>query len=248
MLKQARWLALAGLAFGAAGCGIHIGEGGDGRARAGRLERETRTVAKSKAAGAEMIRAEVAMAAGELSLSGGATELLEAEFAYNVPAFKPEVRYDGGGFRGRLTVKQPSGGATSMIGNIENRWDIKLANGLPLDLVVHCGAGENRLDLRELTLRSVEAHIGVGEMRMDLRNKPAKDYEVRLDGGIGHAEVIVPTDVGVVAEASGGIGEINVRGMKRDGNRWVNEAHGKAKVTIRLTVKGGIGQIDIRAE
>jgi hypothetical protein len=247
MLTRARWLALAGLAFGAAGCTVHIGEGGR-PARPGRTERHTQIIERSKAAGAEMIRAEVAMAAGELHLSGGATELLEGEFAYNVLAFKPEVRFDGGGFRGRLTVKQPSGGATSMIGDIENRWDLKLANGLPLDLVVHCGAGENRLDLRELTLRSVEAHIGVGEMRMDLRNKPAKDYEVRIDGGIGHAEVIVPTDVGVVAEASGGIGEINVRGMKRDGNRWVTTEYEKGKPTIRLTVKGGIGQIDIRAE
>jgi hypothetical protein len=233
------------LAVFGAGCNVHVGDGQYGST--GELERHTRIVERSKAAGAEMVRAEVTMGAGELHLSGGAKELLEAEFAYNMPALKPEVRYDGGGFRGRLTVSQ-SGSPTAMTGNVRNRWDLKLAKDVPLDLVVRCGAGENKLDLREVTLRSLEMHIGVGEVRVDLRNQPTKDYEARIDGGIGQAEVIVPTDAGVVAEASGGIGEINVRGMKREGNRWVNEAYGKAKSTIRLSVKGGIGEIIIRAE
>lgn len=238
-------LAAAGLAVFVAGCNVHVG---DGEMRStGPLERHTRVVERAKAAGAEMIRAEVTMGAGELNLSGGAKELMEAEFSYNIPALKPEVRFDGGGFRGRLTVSQ-SGNPGALTGNIKNRWDLKLAKDLPLDLVVNCGAGENRLDLRDVTLRSLEMHIGVGEVNVDLRNKPAKSYDARIDGGIGQATVIVPTDVGVVAEASGGIGEINVHGMKRDGNRWVNDAYGKAKTTIRLAVKGGIGEIEIRAE
>ncbi len=245
MSQYACRLVLAGLAVLGTGCNVHLGDGRNGSV--GALERHTRVVERSKAAGAEMIHAEVTMGAGELYLSGGAKELLEAEFAYNVPALKPEVRYEGGGFRGRLTVSQ-SGSVTMSPGNVKNRWDLKLAQDLPLDLVVRCGAGENRLDLREVTLRSLEMHIGVGEVRVDLRNKPAKDYEARIDGGIGQAEVIVPTDVGVIAEAHGGIGEINVRGMKREGNRWVNDAYGTSKTTIRLTVNGGIGEIDIRAE
>lgn len=247
MSQQARLPVIAGIAFALAGCGVHSGDGRHGLQRAGEVERHTRIIERSKAAGAEMIRAEITMGAGELHVSGGAKELLEAEFSYNVPSLKPEVRFDGGGFRGRLAISQ-SGHPNTLSGQVKNRWDLKLAQSLPLDLVVRCGAGENRLDLRELTLRSFEMHIGVGEVRVDLRNKPARDYEARIDGGIGQAEVIVPTDVGVVAEASGGIGEINVRGMKREGKQWVNDAYGKAKTTIRLSVKGGIGQIDIRAE
>jgi hypothetical protein len=245
MFQSACRLVVAGLALFGAGCGVQVG---DGRSSAvGPVERQTRVIERSKAAGAEMIRAEITMGAGEMNLSGGAKELLEAEFTYNAPALKPEVRYEGGGFRGRLTVAQ-AGNPNVLSGEVKNRWDLKLAKDLPLDLAVRCGAGENRLDLREVTLRSLEMHIGVGEVRVDLRNQPVKDYEARIDGGIGQAEVIVPADVGVVAEASGGIGEINVHGMKRDGNKWVNDAYGKAKTTIRLSVKGGIGQIDIRAE
>ncbi|MBI4890103.1 MAG: hypothetical protein HY821_05705 [Acidobacteria bacterium] len=240
-------LAVAGMLVLSAGCGAHIGNGPHKRLMVGATERHTQIVAKSKAAGAEQVRAEISMAAGELKVSGGAHEMMEAEFTTNLAEYNPEVRFDESGFRRKLTVEQRDG-TTQIIGDLVNRWDVKLAGDLPLDLSVKCGAGESRLDLRELTLRSVEMNIGVGEVKADLRNNPKHDYDVAIRGGVGQATVIVPTEVGVVAEAAGGIGEINVRGMKRDGNRWVNEAYGKSKVTIRLNVKGGIGQIDIRAE
>ncbi len=247
-MTDRRWrLAAAGCLLLVAGCGVHVGDGRNGRVRVGATERQTRIVEKSKAAGAEMIRAEISMAAGELKVSGGAKEMMEGEFAYNVPEYQPEVRFDESGFRRKLTVTQRDGG-TQLIGEMVNRWEVKLAGDLPLDLAIRCGAGESNLDLRELTLRSVEMNIGVGEVKADLRNNPKHDYDVEIRGGVGQATVIVPTEVGVVAEAAGGIGEINVRGMKRDGNRWVNEAYGKSKVTIRLNVKGGVGEIDIRAE
>jgi len=246
MSTHVRGLFVLPLLLGAAGCGVRIGDE-KGRMRAGEMIRETQIVERAKAAKAEMIRTELSLGVGELRLSGGAKELLEAEFAYNVPGWKPEVRYDGTGFRGRLEINQGKADA-NLIGDTKNTWDLKLANDLPLDLVVRCGAGESKLDLRDLTLRSVEMHIGVGEVRVDLRNKPRKDYEVRIDGGIGHAEVIVPSDVGVEAEAKGGIGSINVHGMRKEGSRWVNEAYGKSPTTIRLSVHGGIGEIEIRAE
>ena len=85
-------------------------------------------------------------------------------------------------------------------------------------------------------------------MDLDLRSEHARDFDVRVEGGVGEATVRVPSGLGVIAEARGGIGEINVRGMRKDGGRWVTEAYGKAKTTIRLNVKGGIGQINIIAD
>lgn len=242
MVKSARGAALVA-ALTMAGCGVHIGDGHNG---AGPLRTSSETVARDKAKGAEMIRAEISMGAGEMDISGGAKELFEGSFEYNSDSFKPQVRFEGGGFRGRLSVEQTKG--SEMVGQVRNRWRMKLAGDLPLDLMVRCGAGENRLDLRELTLRGVEMHFGVGEVDVDLRNKPTKSYSVKIYGGIGQATVIVPAGVGVEAEASGGIGEINVRGMNKDGSRWINEAYDPSKPVIRLEVKGGIGQIDIRTE
>ncbi len=164
-----------------------------------------------------------------------------------MPAWKPEVRFEGGGFRGRLSVQQGGKGSTQL-GEMKNEWVMRLANDVPLDLNIRCGAGENEVDLHDLTIRSAEVHLGAGQVDMDLRIQPKKDVDVRIEGGVGEAKVRVSRNVAVVAEASGGIGEIDVFGMKKDGNRWVTEAYGKGTPTIRLTVKGGIGSIRIVAE
>lgn len=244
MKFDARWTGLALGTILAAGCTVH--SGGEDVSVARETVRSTQIVARDKVAKAEMVQAEFQMGAGELRLSGGAKEFFEGEFAYNVPEWKPEVRYDGGGFRGRLTVQQGSGG--THFGNVKNEWVMRLANDIPLDLILRCGAGKNDLDLHELTLRSAEVHLGAGQVDMDLRIHPKKDVDVRIEGGVGEAKVRVPSDVGVEAEASGGLGDIEVHGMKKDGNRWVNEAYGKSTPTIRLIVKGGIGSIRIVAE
>jgi hypothetical protein len=208
--------------------------------------RDARVIPRADAAKAEMVRAELSMGAGKLEVAGGATELLEGVFEYNVPGWKPEVRYTSTGFRGRLVVRQ--GQSPARFGHARNEWSLKLANGIPLDLVVRCGAGESRFDLGDLNLRGVEVHMGAGAVHMDLRGKQTHDFAVTIHGGVGEARIKAPTDVGVIAEARGGIGSIKVHGMRREGGAWVNEAYGKSRTTIRLDVRGGIGEIDIRAE
>jgi hypothetical protein len=60
--------------------------------------------------------------------------------------------------------------------------------------------------------------------------------------------VYLPGDTGVIANATGGIGDVNVRGLEKRGGQWINPAHENAPVTIHLDIKGGIGQIEIIAE
>ena len=247
MRWQMAWLVPGTLALCACTGDFHLGDGGGEAGHlAGSTIRESRVVEKEKAVRAEQIRVDLEMGAGELHVGGGASQLLEADFVYNIPSWKPEVRYDSSSFRGRLSVRQPK--AHGSVGNVKNEWRLKLTNDLPLDLAVRCGAGENHLDLRELTLRGVEMHLGAGSVEIWLGNKALKDYEVRVEGGVGEATIHVPRDVGVVAEARGGLGSIETRGMTKEGGRWRNDAYGKSKATIRLDVKGGIGQINILSE
>jgi hypothetical protein len=85
-------------------------------------------------------------------------------------------------------------------------------------------------------------------MNMDLRGNPKQDYDVRVNGGVGEAVVRLPSDVSVEAEAEGGIGEIKVQGMRKDGNRWYTEAYESGKPRIHLSVHGGIGSIRLVAD
>ena len=208
----------------------------------GPLQTETRTVERDKS---ELVRAEERMGAGELNVRGGAQKMLEAEFRYDVPQWKPEIRYNATGFRGILTIEQPSGRKVS--GKAICGWKLRFNDDTPLDMIVHIGVGQAELDLGSLSLRSVEVNIGVGEVKMDLRGTPKHDYDVTIQGGVGEATIQLPRGVGVVADAHGGIGEINAHGMRKRGSRYVNDLYDNAKVVVHLDVKGGIGSINLYA-
>src|SRR4051812_26144514 len=97
----------------------------------------------------ELTRVELKMAAGELNVAGGSAKLADAEFTFNVPAWKPRVEYHSTGARGDLLIEQPRGIGSD--GNTSNRWDLKLNDGVLMDLVTHLGAGEARMDLGSLS-------------------------------------------------------------------------------------------------
>ena len=190
----------------------------------------------------ERVRVDLNMGAGNLIIGGGARKLLNAGFTYNVPSWRPEVRYSSTGTHGDLTIRQPGQGH-AQIGHTRYEWDLTLNDGVPMDLSLHFGAGEARLDLGSLSLRSVEVHMGVGKLDMDLRGNPKHNYDVSIRGGVGEATVRLPAGVGVYAEGSGGIGEIRTQGLRREGGHWVNDAYQDSKVRIHVDVHGGIGEI-----
>lgn len=212
----------------------------------GDLSQKTETVSIDRPK-AEMVEVTVAMAAGEMELSGGSAKLMDGKFTYTASGnMAPEVKYEDSSFRGRLNVTNKT--KTTVGNNHVNRWEIKLADDVRMDLDVSLGAGESKLNLGSLTMRSAKVKLGAGQVELDLRGPKKSSCDVEIRGGVGEATVWVPNDVGVVAEAKGGIGEVSVRGLKKDGDRWTNEAYGKSPVTLRLDIRGGIGQINIRAE
>ena len=209
----------------------------------GPVQHDSRSIERDAS---DRVRVDLNMGAGNLIIGGGAQKLLNADFTYNVPSWKPEVRYSSTGSHGELTIRQPQGHA--QIGHSRYTWDLALNNDVPMDLSLHFGAGEAQLSLGSLSLRSVEVHMGVGKLDMDLRGNPKHNYDVTIRGGIGEATVRLPADVGVYAEGSGGIGEIKTQGLRREGGHWVNDAYEDSKVRIHLDIHGGIGSIRLIAD
>lgn len=236
MTLKAVALTALGLMF--AGC--HIQVEGD------RKPEETKTVNIERPK-ANMVDVTVAMSAGELEMTGGAGKLMEGQFTFSGGNQGPEVQFEDSSFRGRLNITNKSR-STTIGNNARNTWRIKLAEDIRMDLNVTLGAGESNLNLGKLMLRSAKVQLGAGQVDLDLRGPKRSSCDIEIRGGVGEATVWVPNDVGVVAEAKGGIGEVSVQGLRRDGDRWVNGQYGKSPVTIRLDVKGGIGQINLRAE
>ncbi|MDZ4802557.1 MAG: toast rack family protein [Bryobacteraceae bacterium] len=193
----------------------------------------------------ERVRVELKMPVGEMEVRGGAAKLMEGDFTYNVPSWKPELKYKSSGGVGDLVVETGSGSAK---GDAKNRWDLRLNDTVAMDIRVNIGAGEAKLNLGSLNLSSVEMDMGAGTVRLDLRGNPKKDYSVRLRGGVGEATVYLPKSVGVSATATGGIGEVSVTGLRKEGDHYVNEAYATATVRVRVDVKGGVGSIKLISE
>ena len=231
-----RYPAVPVLLLALGGCNVQV-------THRGPEQHESRSIDLDKS---ERVRVELKMGGGELNVRGGAAKLLEADFTYNVAEWKPDVRYRAEGSAGDLVIEQHA--STKISNQTKNRWDLRLNDTVPMDLRVEFGAGEGRMNIGSLSLRSVDVQMGAGELQVDLRGSPRQDYNAHIRGGVGEATVYLPKQVGIMATASGGIGEISVKGLQKSGDRWVNEAYQNAKVRVRVDVKGGVGQINLIAE
>jgi hypothetical protein len=194
----------------------------------------------------EFLRVNVTMKAGELRLSGGAAKFLEGSATSNLEASNPVVKYSSAAGHGNLSIEPPSSFPANL-GNAKYQWDVRLPDDIPVDLKVALGAGEAKLNAGSMSLRSVEVQMGAGRVDMDLRGNPVRNYDVRIRGGVGEAIVRLPKDVGIYATASGGLGSINVTGLRKVGDHWINDAYERARRQIHVDVQGGIGEISLIA-
>jgi len=209
---------------------------------AGEMVEDSKTVELGRAKTAEV---KLDIGVGELRIQGGAKELMEAYFSYNIEHWKPEVDYRIVRDAGVLTVRQgESRGMT--LGRKRNIWDISLNDDVPLDLNIDFGVGEGKLDLTGLKLKSLDIDMGIGELVLDLSGERENSFDVILDGGIGSATIYLPEHIGVRARIDGGIGSVDASGFKKRGDIYTNDAFGKTDVSIDIDVDAGIGSIELR--
>lgn len=210
------------------------------RVTIGELHKDSRTVALG---GARSVQATLNMKAGELKVAGGAPDLLDGDFTYNVAEWKPEVTYEVNGGVGNLEVTQP--GSDASVGNTRNEWDVRLNSATPTELTVNMGAGRARLTLSGMAVNHFEFNMGAGETTVDLTGNWRKDLSAQIHGGVGKAIVRLPRDVGVHVIARGGLGAINAHDLQKEGDAYVNELYGKSPITLSVEVEGGVGEIDL---
>ncbi|MFN2241717.1 MAG: toast rack family protein [Anaerolineae bacterium] len=250
-------LAMVGVLLAASGCSSGV--------RVGKLQTGSETVELGDATTA---RVEIDMGAGELDLTGGAAELLEADFTYNVAELKPEVDYSGG----TLTVRTPKvdTGIASLFDLADYRyeWNLRLNDDVPMELRVNVGAGQTDLKLGSLSLTRLDVAGGAGEILVDLSGSASltrldiavgagaltvdltgawqKNLEATIGGGVGKRILILPRDTGVRVKVEVGVGGVDATGMTKEGDYYTNDAYGQSEVTLYLEMAGGVGETELR--
>jgi hypothetical protein len=210
-------------------------------AAVGQTRTDSQTFDAGAAAAATVL---IEINAGELTLAGGADHLLHAEFRYNVDDWEPQVAYSVDGGRGALQVTQPGDGLP--VGDeLVNDWDLRFGSGLPLDLAVRLGAGGGDLDLGVLDLTGLQVEAGAAVVTLDLRGDWHHDVNAVIRGGVGDLRVVLPSAMSVRVTADSGLGNVTAPGLSRDGETYVNEAHGTTPYSLHVEVGAGIGAVDL---
>lgn len=195
---------------------------------------------------AKSAHAKLEMGAGQLTINSGATHFMDADFNFTDTYDEPRVESSVTNGVGQVTITQDS--RSVHMGRSQNDWNLHFNKDVPLELRIDMGAGQGNLHLRDVPITRLDLNIGAGQVDVDLTGDRKADLSVDIEGGVGQASIRLPKNVGVIAHASGGIGSIDVHGLKHDGDSYTNEAYGKSPTTIRLKVEGGIGQIVLSQE
>ena len=196
--------------------------------------------------GAKSIDASVQAPAGQVIISGGSSRALDADFNFAESYGSPVVDYHVSSGIGDMTITQ--GGDSPHFGISHNDWNLRFNNAIPLELRLEMGAGDGRLRLRDVPVTRLNLHMGAGRVDVDLTGDRKQDVDADIQGGVGQATVRLPRNVGVIAEASGGIGGVSAHDFKHAGDEYTNDAYGKTPATIHVKVQGGVGTITLLLE
>jgi len=207
------------------------------------MTQETETVDLGSA---ERVNVRLEAGVGEFVIRGGAEELLEADFTYNVAEWKPSIDYSESEGTGRLTIRQPELEGKSIPDDAENRWDLRLTGSVPLEIEMEAGIADANLDLSGLKIDRLQIDQGVGSTRVTLGDEISRDVTIDIDGGVGDIVISLPESAGVRLHADMGIGSLTAPGFHERGGAYVNRAYGEAEHTIEVNIDAGVGSVTLR--
>ncbi len=241
--------------------------GCDEGARVGDLQTKSETV---ELVAADSVSVEIEMGAGELDVSGGAGELLEATFTYNVDELNPQATYSDGNLVVKDADVKEGIGTFFDLDDYRNEWDLRFNEDVSMEMGIDLGAGRVDLTLGSLALTRLDINAGAGDVNLDLSGSQSlnqldfgmgagrvtldltgdwqDDLEATIQGGVGELTMRLPRDVGVRIEVDGGIGGVDTSGLTKDGDTYTNDAYGESDITLNINIDGGIGQINLDVE
>lgn len=145
----------------------------------------------------------------------------------------------------RLSLKTSgSVGITSGPGR-RYTWDFSFHPDVALDLSIDAGMGDVNLDLRALTLESVDVNAGMGTVTIKLPE--TGEFDVEVDSGVGTVVIEVPASMGVRLQTDAAIVGRNIpASYTHDNNRYTSPNYDTAENRADIQVDLGIGSITIR--
>lgn len=151
----------------------------------GELQTESRSVELENA---DSVDVELDLSSGEMNIAGGADELLDAEFRYNVAAWKPEIGYNVIEGQGKLIVRQPR--LEGIAGpNARNEWDLAINEDIPMDLSIDMSSGNCDFNMGSSLLKTLKIDSSSGNVDVIISGNQSMLEKVDMDLSSGAASL-----------------------------------------------------------
>lgn len=188
---------------------------------------ETKTV-ETQAKTASTVQAELQLGFGQLSIAGGSNQLMQGQFTYNRPEWKPQIEYTETNNQGRLLIKQPqfpsAGESVLMTGNFRNEWFIRFGQRLPIALKITGGAVDSAVDLSGVNLKALDIQTGSG--RVSVQTGPQTLDAIYMQTGAGDVDLKVPG------------GSVNKLWVEAGAGNIVLDLQGDWRENLEATIQG----------
>ncbi len=186
----------------------------------------------------------VNMGAGEITLNGGAADndLLEVTVFSKAPEWQPEYSSSLEGLvkTVRITDKGHTGKAWFAVDST-NRWEIRLADRVPVAADVRIGAGDCRLVLGTLNLTSLDVHAGAGDTVIDFNGYHGGRFDAVIMHGIGDLTLRIPASGNFRITVVQGVGDIAGTGFILNNGAYTPVGFNPALPVNEIFVKQGVG-------
>lgn len=146
---------------------------------------------------------------------------------------------------GRLELEQDTSYGLPWLDR-RSSWTVGLTPDVPLDLRVDAGASRNRLDLRDLQVRSLDLHTGASNTRIVLP-RAAGATSVRAETGAASLTIEVPDGVAARIRTRVVLGSVQVDESRfsRVAGGYESPDYATAPNRVDIDVQGGVGSLRV---
>jgi DUF4097 and DUF4098 domain-containing protein YvlB len=182
--------------------------------------------------GTTSARVGITMAVGDLRISGGAGDLMEADFTYD-EELQPLIEHDEGD-QTSISIRQDN---RSKIRTTRNEWDIRLNDGVPVALTAGVAAADAKLLLDSLALHSLAVESAAGDATISAGGDQSRLERVSVDTASGdlklHLNGSYASMLGIEVQSAAGDVDLDLGGQwQGDVTVTVNSVAGDVEITV----------------
>ncbi len=181
--------------------------------------------------GASSLALTLGYGAGDLALSGGATDLVLVKSTREDIDLQWNVRSTGSAI-----VDVKSAGPDFQVGGTVRSWDVAVPSDVPVGLTLNLGAGDFNIDLSNVMLTGATINNGASNLQIALP-KPSGNVPVTVSTGASSVDLSIPAGVEYRVRLTGALNTVS----------GPQESSGYNSATDRLTItiSSGVSSITI---